>query len=349
MEPVRLAVTGLGWIGRKHAQLIVEHDHCSLVGVCDADNRHAAVAEQFGVPFHRDIEDLLERERPEGVVIATPNGVHAAMAEACGRHAVHALIEKPIADTLEEARRVVAVADAGRIQVTVGHHRRHSPLIREARSIVRSGQLGQLVGVSMLWALAKPADYFDLEWRCRRPGGGPTFINLIHELDSLRFICGEIQQVYSTASSAARHLEVEDSLSITLAFENGTLGSILASDATPSPWSYEATTGENPHYFRAEENCYHFLGTAGSLAFPSMQIWRYPDAARTGWQHPLETSRHDVVEADPLQSQLEHFRRVVRNEEQPVVDARDGMQSLAVAVAVLESAERGVPVEVTKS
>ncbi len=305
-----------------------------------------SVADRLGVPFHRDIDELLENETPEGVVIATPNGVHAAMAEACARHSVDILVEKPIADTLEAARGVVRVCDESGTQVLVGHHRRHSSFIREAHSIVRSGELGRLVGVSMLWALAKPDDYFDLDWRCQRPGGGPTFINLIHELDSLRFICGELRQVYAATSSAVRQLEVEDSLSISLSFENGTLGSILASDATPSPWSYEATTGENPHYFRADENCYHFLGTSGSLSFPRLEVWRYPDEARTGWQHPLEKSRRPVEATDPLQSQLEHFCRVVRKEEAPLVDARDGMRSLAAAVTVLESAKRGVPVDV---
>ena len=349
MKPVRLAVAGLGWIGRKHTQLIAEHRNCSLVSVCDVDDRHISIAEQFGVPFHQDIEALLESDRPEGVIIATPNGLHGAMAEACARHSVQALIEKPIADTLEAARRVVDVCDNSGIRVLVGHHRRHSAYILEARSVVRSGMLGRLVGVSILWALSKPDDYFALGWRCERPGGGPTFINLIHELDSLRFICGEIRQVYAAASSTVRQLEVEDSLSISLSFENGTLGSFLASDVTPSPWSYEATTGENPHYFRADENCYHFLGTTGSLSFPRMEVWRYADETRSDWQHPLEKFQHHVAKADPLQSQLEHFCRVVRNEEKPLVDARDGMQSLAVAVAVLESAKRGVPVEVTKS
>ena len=346
MIPVRLAVTGLGWIGRTHAQRILEHSDCTLVGVCDADPQQAATADQFGVPFHRDIEELLACEQPEGMVIATPNGLHCTMAETCARHSVHALIEKPIADTLDDARRVVRASDDSGIHVLVGHHRRHSPFIREARSIVRDGQLGRLVGVSMLWALTKPTDYFDLAWRCQRPGGGPTFINLIHELDSLRFICGEIRQVYAAASSAVRQLEVEDSLSITLSFANGTLGSILASDATASPWSYETTTGENPHYFRTEENCYHFLGTAGSLAFPGMQVWQYRDADKSSWQHPLQSTAREVREGDPLRFQLEHFCRVVRGAETPLVDARDGLQSLAVAEAVLESASRGVPVDI---
>ena len=79
-----------------------------------------------------------------------------------------------------------------------------------------------------------------------------------------------------------------------------------------------------------------------------MEVWRYPDEL-AGWQHPLENLRHHVEEADPLQNQLEHFCRVVRHQEEPLVDARDGLRSLAAAVAVLDSAERGVPVEVPQS
>ena len=149
----------------------------------------------------------------------------------------------------------------------------------------------------MLWALLKPAEYYEVEWRRRRPGGGPTLINLVHELDSLRFICGEVRQVYAQSSSAARQLDVEDSLSISLSFEDGAVGSILAADATPSPWSYEAATHENPYYFPTDENCYYFLGSLGSLAFPRMELWRYDDNDKSGWQHPMTKSTRPLPEA----------------------------------------------------
>ncbi len=349
MKPVRLAVIGTGLIGRKHAELVNSNGTCVLVGTCDVDSNHKSVAEQFKVPFYQDLTELLECERPEGAIIATPNGLHSAIAEICARRSVHVLIEKPIADTLDEARRIVKVADDNGIQVLVGHHRRHNPLIKKARSIVQGGVLGSLVAVSVLWALLKPDDYYKVDWRCRPPGGGPTLINLIHDLDSLRFICGEIRQVYAQSSSVVRNLDVEDSLSIILSFENGALGSILASDATSSPWSYEATTRENPYYFHADENCYHFLGSLGSLAFPRMELWRYANGDQLGWQHPMEKSRYDVAQADPLISQLEHFCRVIRDEEKPLVDGRDGTQSLAVALAVLESTRRQGPVEIPVS
>ena len=343
-EPVRLAVMGAGQMGQKHAGLIDAHDACALVGICDADGGRKPAAEALGTSFYQDAEELLDREKPEGVIIATPNALHSPIAEVCARRSVHMLIEKPIAETLEEARRIVALEEEHGVRILVGHHRRHNPLVQQARAIIGGGELGQLVAVSMVWTLLKPADYYDVEWRCRRPGGGPALINLIHEFDLLRFLCGEVTHIYAQTSSAARKLDVEDSISASLSFENGAVGTLLASDATPAPWSYEITTGENPHYFRANENCYHFMGTLGSLAFPRMELWRYAEANRMGWQYPLETTHCDVAPADPLVIQLDHFRRVVRLEETPLVTPRDAAQSLAVSLAVLESARRNVAV-----
>lgn len=344
MKPVRLAVIGVGLIGQKHMERIHTLSTCVLVGVCDVDPNRKSIANEFGVPFYEDIDELLQQEKPEGVVIATPNALHGVAAEACARHAVHMLIEKPIADTLEHAEHILEVADAAGLRILVGHHRRHNPLISKARSLIHGGAIGNLVGVSVLWALNKPTDYYQVEWRCKRPGGGLALINLIHEIDTLRFICGEIRQVYAQSSSAARGMEVEDSMSVTLTFESGVLGSVLASDATPSPWSYEMTTRENLDFFHTDENCCHFLGTKGSLAFPQLELWHYANADQSGWQHPLEQLSYEVDLTDPIKSQMEHFCHVVRGEEVSIVDGRDAARSLAVALAILESAESHAPV-----
>jgi predicted dehydrogenase len=346
MGSLRLSVIGAGWIGRKHAERIVASDECELVGICDLSPERKSIADELGACWDCDLVAMLERERPDGVVIATPNGSHVAIAETCAQHSAHLLIEKPIADTIENAHRINRAAEAAGVQVLVGHHRRHNPLISETRDVIQGGALGRLVAVSALWTLTKPADYYDIEWRTKRPGGGPTLINLIHELDSLRFICGEIDQVYALASSAVRGFEVEDSLSMTLSFANGVVGSVLASDTAAAPWSYEATTGENPHYFHADENCYHFAGTHGSLAFPRMELWQYADEGRRGWHYPLQKTRRQVAPADPLTLQLAHFCRVIRGEESPIAGGRDATRSLAVALAALQSMESRMPVSV---
>ena len=344
MEPVKLAVVGAGLIGSKHARLVHGQPECSLVGVCDPDPGRRSVAEELEAPFYRDLTALLEEQQPEGAIVATPNGTHLAVAEVCAAKGVDLLIEKPIADTLPAARSIVEVAAASGCRILVGHHRRHNPLIREARSQVQGGALGRLIAASMMWTLLKPAEYFQVDWRCRRPQGGPILINLIHELDILRYICGEIRQVYAQSASMARGLEVEDTLSITLSFADGALGSIIASDAAPSPWSYEISSGENPYYFHTSQNCYHFLGSEGALAFPRMELWRYGDPSRAGWQHPLGRTRREVAPADPLVLQLQHFCRVVRGREPPLVDGADGARTLAVALAVQESIDRQAPV-----
>ena len=346
MEPVKLAVVGAGLIGSKHARLIHGHPECSLVGICDPDSGRRSVAEEYDVPFYGELSALLEEQHPEGAVVATPNGTHLSVAEVCVGKGVDLLIEKPIADTLPAARRIVELADAPGSRILVGHHRRHNPLIGEARSLVQGGGLGRLIAASMMWTLLKPAEYFQVGWRSRRPQGGPILINLIHELDILRYLCGEIRQVYAQSASQARGLEVEDSLSITLSFAGGALGSIIASDATPSPWSYEISSGENPYYFHTSQNCYYFLGSEGALAFPRMELWRYRDPDRSGWQHPLTKACRTVEPADPLVLQLNHFCRVMRGEESPLVEAADGARTLAVALAVQESVDRQAPVAV---
>ncbi len=344
MDKVRLAILGAGAMGRKHAEQIRASASCELVGFGDVDAGRRVLAEEFNAPFYQDVEALLAGERPDGAIIATPNALHLAGTEACARHGVHVLIEKPVADTLEAARRIVQTAKESNIRVLVGHHRRHNPLIRETRALLQAGAIGRLLAVSAMWTLYKPADYYTVSWRCVRPGGGPILINLIHEFDSLRFLCGEIRQVFAQTNSAARRLEVEDSVSITLSFESGALGSILASDATPAPWSYEAATHENPMYFPMDENCYYFCGSQASLAFPRLELWRYADEAQKGWQHPMTRTRGHAEGPHPLAAQLEHFCRVIRGEEAPLVDAEDGARTLSVAMAALESAQRGQPV-----
>jgi predicted dehydrogenase len=345
MTPVKLAVIGVGMIGSRHAELIRSQPQCQLVGVCDDDPTKKIVGKRLNVPFYLSAQELIETERPEGAIVATPNAVHEESMEICTRHRVHTLIEKPIADTVEAAYLMVRLSETTGTRVLVGYHRRYNPLVKRLHEIISGGEIGRLVAVSVIWALMKPNDYFDTEWRKKRPGGGPILINLVHDLDTLRYICGEIKDVYAHASSAIRGLEVEDSVSISLTFQNGAVGAITGSDTAAAPWSYEATTQENPYYFHTAENCYYFLGTLGSLAFPAMEIWKFADEKRRGWQHIMKKTDYEVVSADPLTLQLHHFCNVVRGSESPLIDARDGVRSLAVALAVLESSSINRPVE----
>ena len=343
MRPIKLVVIGLGLMGRRHAEIAAASAACDLVGACDVNPRMREIAERYGAPFFQNAGRMLDLMQPDGAIIATESAQHLAVFEECSLRGVHALIEKPVADTIDAALRIAEVSDRTGTQVLVGHHRRHNPLIAETRAIVNGGQIGDLRAVSVMWALMKPREYFDTAWRTLRPDGGPVLINLVHELDILRYVCGEIDQVFAQCRSDARGFEVEDSASVSLTFHGGAVGTLLACDAAAAPWSYEATTKENPLYFHAPESCYYFMGASGSLAFPRMELWRYSDPARIGWQHPIEKTVRRVQAADSLVNQLDHFCQVARGAVLPLVDARDGARSLAAALAVLQSNGTNAP------
>jgi predicted dehydrogenase len=287
---------------------------------------------------------MLDSAKPEGAIIASPNALHAPMGIACAERGVHVLVEKPIADTLDAARSLATAAERAGIALLVGHHRRYNPVIAKAREIIRGGSLGRLTTVVALWLIRKPDNYFDIAWR-REPGGGPVLINLIHDVDDLRFICGEISSVQALTSSAVRGFPVEDTAVMAMRFASGALGTVTLSDTVPAPWSWELTSGESPVYPQRPENCYLFSGTDGSLTVPKLELWSY--RGEQSWNAPLVRETVEVVAEDPLTRQLRHFCEVIRGEATPRITGADAARTLATTLAVHEAARSGRTIEMT--
>ncbi|KQW00459.1 Gfo/Idh/MocA family protein [Rhizobacter sp. Root1221] len=337
MTPLRIAIAGAGLIGRAHAQRIRESGDCTLAAYADPSPDAAALAAESGVPLYTGLAELLEKERPDGVILATPNALHVPGALLCLAAGVPVLVEKPVADTLDDAQRLVEAADRTQVPVLVGHHRRHSAILEQAVDTVRSGALGQLVAVTASATFVKPDSYFtDGPWRAQ-PGGGPILINLVHEIDNLRALVGDIVEVQAFASRATRGHPVEDTVAINLRFANGALGTFMLSDCAASPRSWEQTAGENKRYdHHADEDCYVIAGTHGSLEVPTMRLRQY--AGERSWWAPLGTRRLHLPDVDPLQRQLAHFCQVIRGEATPRVTAAEARKTLQATLAVAEAA-----------
>ena len=340
---LRIGIAGAGVIGRAHAERIAASVECTLIGFADPAPAAAAVAADARVPLHATLAELLAA-RPDGVILATPNALHVAGALACIAAGVPFLVEKPVAGSLADAERLVDAERRSGVPVLVGQHRRHSAILREARAVIASGRLGRIVAVSGSATFRKPDAYFaEAPWRTQ-PGGGPILINLVHEIDNLRVLAGEIVEVQAMVSNAARGFEVEDSAAITLRFASGALGSFLLSDCAASPRSWEQTSGENKAYdHHPGEDCYLVAGERGSLAVPTMRLREF-GAAVPSWTSPLITDTLPVAELDPLVAQLAHFCAVLRREAPPLVTAADATRTLAATLAVAESARTGRPV-----
>ena len=340
MTSIRLAVAGAGLIGQRHIDLVRDNPECGLAAIVDPAPAAKALATSLAVPWYPSIPDLLEGDRPDGIIVATPSQLHLEHALACVAAAVPTLIEKPIATTTEEGVRIAQSAAERGVPLLVGHHRRHSPILRAARAAVESGALGRLVAVTGSALFRKPDAYFDESpWR-RQPGGGPLLINMIHEIDSLRYLCGEITSVQAVASSAARGFEVEDTVAVTLAFVGGALGTFILSDSAASALSWELTSGENPAYPNVPGiDCYVLAGDVGSLGIPTMRLEVYEGTP--SWWEPLRREVLGVERRDPLAEQLRHFCAVIKGEAAPLVTGWDGAQDLLVVEAIAAAGRTG--------
>ena len=342
MGKTRIAVVGAGLIGQAHMRVAQASPTVSLSAVVDPAPAAAALAARAGVPLYTSLEELLARDKPDGVVLATPNQLHVAHALTCLQAGLPMLLEKPIAPTVAEAERLVQAATVVNARILIGHHRAHSPIMAKARAVVESGQLGRLVAVVGSATFFKPDHYFeDGPWR-REPGGGPILINMIHEVYNLRLLCGEIVAVQAIASNAVRGFAVEDTVAVTLQFASGALGSFMLSDTAASARNWEHTSQENKAYpSYDDEDCYVIAGTHGSLSIPTMRIKRYPRSEDRSWWKPFEVGVIGMLRDDPLKHQMEHFGAVVRGETQALVSARDGLQNLRVTEAVTQAARSG--------
>jgi predicted dehydrogenase len=336
----------MGLIGTPHAQTLRKVDECDLVAAADVDEKHKETATKLGIKYYRHYEEMIRAERLQGVIIATPNHLHAPMGIACAEQGLHLFVEKPIAPKLSDADRLIESANGNKVRILVGHQRRFNAHVEKAREVVRGGELGKLVGVTITWALLKPPEYFEgpFAWR-KNTGGGPILINLIHEVDNLRYICGEIDEVFAVSSNKVRNFSVEDTAGVTFRFENGAVGTAFVSDCVPSLSAYEATTGENPLIPHDFGNCYHFYGTDASLLFPQMKKLFYSDPANLGWHYPITEQGLKVVQGDdPYVKEFRHFANVIRGEEAPRISGEDGRRTLEVTLAIQRSGETRQPV-----
>ena len=321
---MRIVVAGGGLIGSRHIVHVAEHPGFDLVGVVDPD---PAVRAAAPVASFQSIEAV---DVPvDGIIIATPTDLHACNAEAAARRGWHMLIEKPIAGSLAQAERVVAAVDHAGITALVGHHRRYHPRVQALKQMLEGGQIGTPVLASMIWAVRKPDAYFDVPWRAGR-AGSPIMINLVHEVDLLRHLFGGVIHVSGFGSGALRGQGRIESGGVTLGFANGQVATLAFADTSPSPWGFEAGTGENPNIGTTHQDMLWITGTTGSVSFPSMTQW----GGAKDWSHPVQPRQIPCGDSVPLVAQLDHFAQVATGRAKPLIDARDAMETLAVTLQI---------------
>lgn len=330
----RLGLIGAGTFGLRHSRFIAPSDRADLVAVADpAFGTDRPVPDELAdLARYTDHREMLARGDLDGVIVASPSEMHVAHALDALDAGVAVLVEKPVAVDREQARPLLerVAADPG-ARVLVGHHRRHHPAVAAARSLIEEGRIGEIRTVAAIWATHKTDPYFDVEWRRRRPGGGMLMINLIHEVDMLRHLVGEIVSVDAIASNKARGLEVEDTAGLVLRFDNGAVGTLVGSDCAVSPWSWDQATDDDPTFpYHPGQPCLLIAGSQGSVSVPDMAVFTQ---SQPSWLEPVDTTVVPVAGGDAFARQLAHFADVAAGLARPLVTVEDALRSLEVVRA----------------
>ena len=319
---LRVAVIGAGHLGRFHAKIYAEHAGCSLVGVVDTDAARArAVAAEAGCPAFERVDDL--PEPLDAVSIAVPTVHHARVAIPLLLRGIPALIEKPLAASLEDADAILDAARRGSCAVAVGHVERFQPGVRKVREMGLSPRFIECHRLA-------PFSFRSLDV-------GVVHDLMIHDLDLVLDLVGS-EVVSFDAAGGAILTEREDLASVRLVFRNGARANVTASRASLAPmrrfrlFSSEGYVGLD---FVKNYGLFVRKGPeweAGRRALREMDPAML--AARKDWVTTSVLSVEEIQlgqEQRPLQAELDSFLRAVREGLEPEVTGQEGRRALALA------------------
>lgn len=346
---VSVAVIGVGLIGPRHAQSIVNCEAAQLLCFIDPSPAASKVAEAFNVPLFASIDHMLESGvAPDAAVVCTPNNTHVAISKALLSAGINVLVEKPISTTIQDGKDLVTAAQSSRRHLIVGHHRRFNPYIAATKNALLDGTVGSPVAISGLWALYKPPSYFaaPTEWRANADGGGVILINMIHEVDILQYLFGPIIKVHGEQTKPTRGNSAEEGAAILLRFESGLVGTFVIVDTSPSAHSFEGGTGENPTIPKTGKDFLRIFGTDATLSVGDMVITRHAQAEVKGWTNPVHQELLPVGNEIPFDEQIQNLVQVVNGKEPPRCSGEDGLSAIIVCEGIRKALKTGEAVDI---
>jgi UDP-N-acetylglucosamine 3-dehydrogenase len=304
--PLRLGVVGVGVMGYNHARVLAEMPGVTLVGVADPDDKQADfVGRTLGCATVPDIRDLLELG-VNAVSIAAPTHLHRSIALTAVGRGVHALVEKPIASTVEEGREIIAAARRAGVTLMVGHVERFNPAVQAIKDAIRDEDILSI-------AITRVGPFPP-----RMSNVGVVIDLAVHDIDLISwFTESEIIEVQPQLSSAKA--EREDIALLQFRTASGVLAHINTNWLTP----FKART---VHVATRDKYVIGDLLTRQVTECFGFQ----PDGSYS--------MRHlSVGHAEPLRAELLAFLSAVRSGEPPAVTGEQGVASLEIAIQCLDA------------
>ena len=330
---MRVAVIGVGSMGFNHLRVYSELEDIQLVGASDVNpERLKDIADRFSVPTYSDYRELFIKEKPEAVSITVPTSDHEIVATFALQSGAHILVEKPIAATVDEGKRIIALAKEMKRQLMIGHIIRFNPAIQSLKKRLDNGDLGKIFQIF-----------------CRRAGPFPARIRDVgvvvdlapHDVDIMRFLTGlNPIRVYAETEQQI-HTDHEDLLFGLLRFPGGVTGALELNWLTPKKIRETLVVGE--------KGLFHVDDLLQDLYF-------YENAQASGdlWS-PLKTirgvsegimTRFELQRQEPLKAELKAFLKAVESGNPMPVSGEDGLEALRLSLALVESGQTQQVIEV---
>lgn len=339
--PLGVGLIGCGDVAPRHASAVAEADGVRLVACMDVlEGPATSLSEAFGVPYTTSVEALVGRDDVDLVVIASPPFTHLELTQKAAAAGKAILCEKPLALSLAEADRMIAACQEAAVALATCFPMRYLRAAGQAEQLVRSGALGEVIGIRIHNLSEKKDCYWTggysgrtkTDWRTSRraSGGGVVMTNISHHLDLVRSITGlEVARVYAEAGTFCTEVEVEDLAVASLRYENGAIGTI---------------EGCSCFFGGAQEWDIVLLGTKGQFR---LGIWSHTSEVfltePTDDLPAREWIRQDHGDAQQVEL-YQDLAAALRNGSPPPIAGEDGRASLEIVLAIYQSAESGEPI-----
>jgi UDP-N-acetylglucosamine 3-dehydrogenase len=327
VSQLNAAVVGVGFMGRQHARVYNEHPIANLRAIIDVDeDRAGSVATEYDVPTTAtDVADALATEDIDVLTVATPEEYHVLPTTTALEHDVNVLLEKPIAADVDDAETIGAAVEDSSADLMMGFVCRFDPRYTGLKEELETGDFGNILGVQA--ARIAPRAMYDMaaEW------SHPLYYLTVHDFDMLRwYLDTEVTQVYADASEGLDDIDTPAVVHSLLRFNNGTTATVETSWAR-SDYPTEMTeeiriTGTESYSRLVIENDDVEVNTDPS--------YRYRDISEI----------HGKFNGN-LQREIDYFLECLQDGTEPMVDWQDGLATLRIANAVIESLETDAPVE----
>lgn len=335
---LRWAVVGAGAIASdRFGPAVKRSEGSELVAVFDTNIDAAKTfAERFGASrWSQDVNDVHRMDDIDAIYIATWPSAHCENVITAATGHKHILCEKPLATTLHECDRMIEVCRQNRVKLMIGYMMRFNPAHAIVRRLIADRQIGRV--------LVAKADFFtsfSTRWGATfattfrfdkaRAGGGLLMDMGIHVVDLLRYVTGcEVVSVQSFHGGSAYKLDIEDTGTISLQFNDGSYGVVALSGGIPH--------GRNGVEIYGEQGA---IITEGSIG-------------RATKEQRLRVQRGDICEEIPIESkdpfleELRYFEECVRTNREPEPDGNEGRSDLTVILAAYESMRRRSVVDIS--